>query len=79
MSSPSPCAARPAVASDRRGWMRLCVLAFAALYCLAVVPAWMGWIRSTAELGGAPESIFLAGMFTMFAVGLGGFMLSVAR
>lgn len=81
MPSPSPLAASPAVASARRGWMGwmgLCVLAFAALYCLAVVPAWMGWIRSTAKLGGAPESIFLAGMFTMFAVGVGGFILSVA-
>lgn len=75
MSNPLPFAQSPARVANRRGVVGLLTLGFVLVYCLAVVPVWVGWVRSTAELGGAPESLFLAGLFTMFALGLAGFIL----
>lgn len=63
---------------NRRAAVVVLALIFSALYCLAVVPVWLAWIQSTAQLGGAPESLFMAGSFTMFALGLGGFIMLAA-
>lgn len=58
----------------RWGWVVLA--AFTAIQALAVQPLWK-WRISSAELGQSPDSLFVIGLFTLFAVSFVFFMLAV--